>query len=68
MSHAAIQLNERLATAADLAALRALGLRPAPHRFLVSESLTTVPAAPLSYPVWPILVMAATTISLAVIR
>jgi hypothetical protein len=68
MSHAATAFNERLATAGDLAALRAQGLRPAPSRQLVSESLTARPAAQFSYPTWPILVMAAMTISLVVIR
>jgi hypothetical protein len=68
MTHAALTLNERLATPAELATFRTAGLRPAPTRQLASAPLAAIPAALPTWLVWPILTMAATTIGLVVIR
>jgi hypothetical protein len=70
MAHADTALNERLAVPAELVELRALGLRPAPRRYLA-----TMPAPAtrtFDYPAWPILTIVtlqvAGLITVAVIR
>jgi hypothetical protein len=70
MAHADNALNERLAVPAEVAELRAQGLRPAPRRYLAPLPASAPRTS--SYPAWPIVTIVsfqvAGLIAVAVIR